>query len=123
MRTAQRENPEARRVREQVILQRNRQAFEVWSAQRTRAQREAKARLPQDRYNAFIAAALLQRAHVESVLAGAGFTVSKRNMEGAREGLDEELRIIAEVRGGQERDEFAAPDEQEEIFGEAEQRF
>ena len=123
MRTAQAENPEARRVRERADAKRYQAACDRWCAQRTQKLREARANLPPARYNAFIATALQTRHNVEAILAGAGETPSRFTMAWARAGLDEELQAIADMRGGQKQDEFAGPDEEEEVFGEAEQRF
>ncbi len=62
--------------------------------------RRRKAALPVDQYQAFVGAAQQERAEVLAGLEVAGHSVSKHSRELVAAGIDGELAIIADLRGG-----------------------
>jgi len=76
------------------------------------------AALPEPQYQAFVIGAEQQRAGAEAMLADAGLTVSRDSIERVRQGITDELQIIADIRADTDSSAFAGPDPQEDLFAE-----
>jgi len=92
--------------------------FADWSREDLAAVRRSKAALPEERYQAFVAAAQAKRAEVLAGLEVAGHSVSRHSREIAAAAIDKELQIVADLRRDyiQQTADFSGPKPGEQIF-------
>ena len=109
MRRQDRENPAVTGARNAAHEYALKTRWLEWKTADRAACRRRKAALPPDQYQAFVAAARAKRAEVLAGIELVGQTVSKRSRELVVAGIDSELRLVADLRGGQSQEgmEFA----------------
>ena len=100
MRRQDRANSAVTAAKESAQQEKHTRLWYQWKADDRAACRRRKAELSPDQYQAFISAAQLTRAEILAGLDLAGHSVSKESRELAAAGIESELAIIADLRGG-----------------------